>query len=78
MSGKDAMTCENSSGNEPGSSTTFEPTDWEARLAEQMAGYALRQAARKAERDEFKRRRDYGLTQRHARKTARNQQENQP
>jgi hypothetical protein len=59
--------------------TTFEPTDWEARLSEATSAYIARQAARKAERQEFKRRRDYGLTQRHARKTAHNRrQENQP
>lgn len=57
--------------------TTFEPTDWEARLSEASSAYVRRQAARKAEREGFARRRAYGLTQRHARKTAHNRQEKQ-
>lgn len=41
---------------------------WTERLAEMQAEGERRRAARKAERDEFARRRAYGLAQRHARK----------
>ena len=45
--------------------------DWEARLKTAVEKTLAARAARKAEREEFKRRRDYGLQQRHGRKTAR-------
>lgn len=57
--------------------TVIEPTDWEARLSEATSGYIRRQAARRAEHEEFKRRRDYGLIQRHARKAAHNRRQEQ-
>ena len=56
--------------------TEFAPTHWEARLAEAVAKNQQSKAIRRAERAEFKRRRDYGLAQRHAAKLARNR--NQP
>lgn len=53
-----------------GTVTTFEPTDWEARL-KAAVDKIMRERARKAEeRAEFARRRAYGLIQRHARKEA--------
>lgn len=59
--------------------TTFEPVDWQARLSERISGYIRRQTARNTERQETKLRRNHGLVQRHARKTARtNRQEQQP
>lgn len=57
--------------------TVIEPTDWEARLSEATSGYIRRQQSRKAEREETRRRRDYGLTQRHARKAAHNRRQEQ-
>jgi len=55
--------------------TEFEPTDWQARLAERTAAYLAQRDRRKAERQEFQRRRAYGLAQRHAQKLALNRAE---
>jgi len=52
--------------------TEIPPIDWKARLEASQAAYVKRQEARKAERAEFKRRRDAGLRVRHAAKFARN------
>jgi hypothetical protein len=48
--------------------TEFEPVDWKARLDARLTDHVKRQAARRAERAEFARRRDYGLKQRYAAK----------
>lgn len=72
MSGKDALTSENGSGNDVGTPLVI---DWEQRLRDAVEETLRAKAKRKAERAEFKRRRDWGLTQRYARKTARNQEE---
>lgn len=45
--------------------------DWDARLRDAVAATLAARAARKAERQEFKRRRNFGLVQRYAAKTAR-------
>lgn len=55
--------------------TEFEPIDWEGRLRAAVEETLRKRAQRRAERVETKRRRDYGLQQRHAAKLARIQQE---
>ncbi|MET8150240.1 hypothetical protein ACIBSW_13115 [Actinoplanes sp. NPDC049668] len=56
-----------------------EPIDWEARLRAAVEETLRKRAQRRDERAEFKRRRDYGLQQRHAAKLARQQnREDQP
>lgn len=51
------------------------PIDWDARLGAQVAAHAAKTAARRNEREEFKRRRNYGLRARYAAKAARNNEE---
>jgi hypothetical protein len=53
----------------------IEPIDWDARLQAAVEETLRKRAQRKAERLEFKRRRDYGLKARYAAKEARNQKE---
>jgi hypothetical protein len=69
MSGKDAMTSTDSSGNDMG---TEEPFPWEKRLESAMAAYSLKRTKRNKERAEMAERRAYGLMQRHAAKLAAN------
>lgn len=57
---------------EPDASEAFIAVDWQRRLQAAVEQTIARRVARRAERAEFKRRRDYGLQQRHARKLARN------
>lgn len=52
--------------------TPFEPVDWKARLNQRMAEHARKTAAKKNEREARTKARNYGLTQRHATKLARN------
>jgi hypothetical protein len=58
--------------------TTFEPTDWETRLAEAVAKNRQQKTVKRAERAEFQRRRNHGLAKRHAKKLYDNRQEKQP
>lgn len=67
MSGKYRSTRENKGGNE----VVMEPIDWDERLRAAVEATLRKRAAKRAERAEFKRRRDYGLVQRYALKTAR-------
>ncbi|MEV6847626.1 hypothetical protein [Actinoplanes sp. NPDC051411] len=48
--------------------------EWQQRLTEAVKQTLAARQARRDERAEFKRRRDYGLAQRHARKAARNRE----
>jgi len=55
----------------------IEPTDWEKRLKIAVEKTLAARDARRTKRAEFKRRRDWGLAQRHAQKLARNRRAEQ-
>lgn len=69
MSGKQAMSSTDSSGNDAGIQGPF---PWEKRLESAMAAYVKKRTKRNKERAEMAERRAYGLMQRHAAKLAAN------